>query len=185
VLVIRRSVQGSDGYILANDVDQAGDDLALAKKLVVCNADLGAEVEAFSGELRLRDGSAALKILPAKDAIGAHGKSAAFVGFDEIHGYRDWSLMEALQPDPTRPDAIVWVTSYYNTAGCPLHDLMQVGKAGTDRRMLFSWYSGDYCTDRAFAELPPELRANPSMSSWPDGAPHCAAPLWRARSGLR
>src|SRR5689334_13582989 len=26
-LVIRRSVQGSDGYILANDADQAGDDL--------------------------------------------------------------------------------------------------------------------------------------------------------------
>jgi hypothetical protein len=133
---------------------------------------LGAEVEAFSAELRLRDGSAALKILPAKDAIGAHGKSAAFVGFDEIHGYRDWSLMEALQPDPTRPDAIVWVTSYasiYNTAGCPLHDLMQFGKAGTNRRMLFSWYSGDYCTDPVFAELPPELRANPSMSSWPDG----------------
>jgi len=104
---------------------------------------------------------------------GAHGKSAAFVGFDEIHGYRDWSLMEALQPDPTRRDALTWITSYasiYNTTGCPLHDLMAIGKAGTDKRMLFSWYSGDYCTDRAFAELPPELRANPSMSSWPDGA---------------
>jgi hypothetical protein len=36
--------------------------------------------------------------------------------------------------------------------------------------MLFSWYSGDYCTDPAFAELPPEPRANPSMSSWVDGA---------------
>jgi hypothetical protein len=35
--------------------------------------------------------------------------------------------------------------------------------------MLFSWYSGDYCTDPAFADLAPEQRANPSMSSWPDG----------------
>src|SRR6516165_5570654 len=173
VLLIRRSVQGSDGFILANDADQARDDLTLAKKLIACNPDLAAEVEALATELRLRDGSATLKILPAKDAIGAHGKSAAFVGFDEIHGYRDWSLMEELQPDPTRPDAIVWVTSYasiYNTAGCPLHDLMQVGKAGTDRRMLFSWYSGDLCTDPAFAELGPEQRANPSLPSWPDGA---------------
>ena len=36
--------------------------------------------------------------------------------------------------------------------------------------MLFSWYSGDYCTDPAFAELPPEQRANPSMVSWTEGA---------------
>jgi hypothetical protein len=35
--------------------------------------------------------------------------------------------------------------------------------------MLFSWYSGDYCTDPAFAELPPLQRANPSLPSWPDG----------------
>jgi phage terminase large subunit-like protein len=172
VLVIRRSVQGSDGYILGNDQDQAADDLSLARKLVAANPDLGAEIECLATELRLRDGSATLKILPAKDAIGAHGKSFAFIGFDEIHGYRDWALMEALQPDPTRLDALTWITSYdtiYNVAGVPLRDLKEIGKAGTDPRMMFSWYSGDYCTDPVFADLPPEQRANPSMSSWPDG----------------
>ena len=172
VLVIRRSVQGSDGYILANDSDQAGDDLSLARKIVACNSDLAAEIEPLATELRLRDGSASLKILPAKDTVGTHGKSAAFVGFDEIHGYRDWSLMEALQPDPTRPDALQWITSYaslFDTAGAPLHDLMAIGKAGKDPRLLFSWYSGNLCTDAAFADLPAERRANPSMSSWPDG----------------
>jgi hypothetical protein len=172
VLMIRRPVQGSDGFVLANDADQAKDDLTLAKKLVACNPDLAAEIEPLSSELRLRDGSAVLKILPAQDVRGAHGKSASFTGFDEIHGYKDWSLLEALQPDPTRLDALTWITSYasiYNVAGAPLHDLMAIGKAGTDKRMLFSWYSGDYCTDPAFAELPPEQRANPSMSSWPDG----------------
>jgi hypothetical protein len=35
--------------------------------------------------------------------------------------------------------------------------------------MLFSWYSGDKCTDPAFADLPPEQRANPSMASWAEG----------------
>jgi hypothetical protein len=50
-------------------------------------------------------------VLPAKDVAGTHGKSAAFVGFDEIHAYRDWSLMEALQPDPTRIDTLQWITS--------------------------------------------------------------------------
>jgi len=173
VLVIRRSVQGSDGYILANDADQAHDDLSLGKKLVACNSDLASEIEPLATELRLRDGSASLKILPAKDAVGAHGKSAAITCFDEIHGYRDWSLMEALQLDPTRPDALTWVTSYdtvFSTPGVPLFDLKAMGRAGTDPRMLCSWYSGDWCTDPAFAELPPEQRANPSMTSWAEGA---------------
>ena len=172
VLVIRRSVQGSDGFILANDADQAADDLSLAKKLIACNPDLRAEIDVYANELRLRDGSATLKVLPAKDVAGAHGKSAAFIGYDEIHGYRDWSLMEALQPDPTRADCLQWVTSYaslFNTAGVPLHDLMQIGLTNKDPRMLFSWYSADHCTDPAFADLPPEARANPSMASWPDG----------------
>jgi hypothetical protein len=35
--------------------------------------------------------------------------------------------------------------------------------------MLFSWYSGDLCTDPAFTDLEPELRANPSIASWPEG----------------
>jgi len=39
--------------------------------------------------------------------------------------------------------------------------------AGTDPRMLFSWYSADYCSDPSFANLPPDERANPSMASWP------------------
>ena len=173
VLVIRRSVQGSDGYILANDSDQAGDDLSLAKKLVACNPALANEIEPLATELRLKDGSAALKILPAKDTVGAHGKSAGFVGFDEIWAYRTWALMEAMQLDPHRPDALMWVTSYaslFNVAGAPLHDLMAIGRAGKDPRMLFSWYSGDYCSDAGFADLPPEQRANPSMTSWPGGA---------------
>src|SRR5262249_45344596 len=101
------------------------------------------------------------------------GKTASFIGFDEIHTKRDWNLLEALQPDPTRPDALTWITSYdtiYNVAGVPLFDLKKIGRSGSDPRMLFSWYSADVCTDAAFADLPPEQRANPSMSSWAEGA---------------
>ena len=164
-------MQGSDCFILANDSDQAGDDLSLAKKLIAYNPELAAEIEVRTNELRLKDGSASLRILPANDALGAHGKSAAFVGFDEIHGYRSWDILEAMQLDPHRRDAVMWITSYasiYSTSGAPLHDLMQIGKAGTDRRMLFSWYSADYCTDPACADLAPEAKANPSLAASPD-----------------
>jgi hypothetical protein len=77
-----------------------------------------------------------------------------------------------MAPDPTRRDALQWITSYdtiYNTPGVPLYDLKQIGFAGTDQRMLFRWYSGDRCTDPDFVELPPEQRANPSMASWTNG----------------
>ena len=130
-----------------------------------------------SKELRLKDGSGSIKILPAKDISGAHGKTYALCGFDEIHTLRSWDLLEALQPDPTRSDVQVWYVSYdtiYSVPGVPLYDLKLIGKAGTDPRMLFSWYSGDLCTDPAFAELPPEQRANPSMQSWPEGAKYLA-----------
>jgi hypothetical protein len=170
-LLMHESLQGSDCLVLANDEDQAGDDLSLAKKIVQCNPIIADEVEVLQKEIKRRDGRGSLRILPAKDIAGAHGKTAAFVGFDEIHSYKSWALFEALAPDPTR-DALQWVTSYdtiWNSPGIPLFDLKQIGKAGTDPRMLFSWYSGDICTDPAFADLPPEQRSNPSMASWPDG----------------
>lgn len=166
------SAQGNDGFILANDEGQAGDDLALAKKLVQANPELGAEVTVYTSEIRRKDDAGSLKILPAGDVAGMHGKTAMFVGLDEIHGYRNWNVLEALAPDPTRTDSLLWITSYdtiWSTPGVPLVDLKTAGKAGDDPRMLFSWYSGDYCTDRNFADLPPEQRANPSMPSWPEG----------------
>jgi hypothetical protein len=171
-LDIRESIQGNDCFILANDEDQAGDDLELAKKLVAANPDLSDVLEVLQKEIRRRDGKGSLQILPARDAIGAHGKTSLFVGFDEIHGYRTYDLLEALAPDPTRADALTWITSYdtiYNTPGVPLFDYKAIGKAGSDPRMVFSWYSGDYCSDPAFADLEPELRANPSIASWPEG----------------
>lgn len=171
-LLIWESPQGNDCLILANDEDQAGDDLALAKKLVAANPILADELIVMQKEIVRRDGMGAMKILPARNVIGAHGKTAIFIGFDEIHGYKDWGLFEALAPDPTRPDALTWIASYdtiFNRPGVPLHDLKQIGKEGSDPRMLFSWYSGDLCTDPDFAEKSPEVRANPSMGSWPEG----------------
>jgi hypothetical protein len=81
-------------------------------------------------------------------------------------------LFEALAPDPTRGDVLQWVTSYdtiWTSPGVPLVDFKALGKSGADPRMYFSWYSGEYCSDPDFANLEPELRANPSMASWPEG----------------
>jgi hypothetical protein len=86
-----------------------------------------------------------------------------------MHGARDYGLLEALKLDPSRPDALMWITTYdalVHRPGIPVYDFLQRGKAGDDEQMYFSWYSGDFCTDPEFADLPPEQRANPSMASW-------------------
>jgi len=163
------SPAGNDCFILANDEGQAADDLALAKKLIAVNPILAREVVVGAKNITRCDGKGVLQILPARDVAGSHGKTYLFIGYDEIHPYKNYDLFEALAPDPTRADVLAWITSYAgirHAPGIPLYDLMQTGKRGDDPRMLFSWYSGDLCTDPAFANLPPEERANPSMASW-------------------
>jgi hypothetical protein len=160
---------GNDCYILAADEGQAGDDLALVKKLVAVNPILAAEVVVNAKMIERRDGRGKLQILPARDIAGSHGKTFLFVGYDEIHSYRSHDIFEALAPDPTRRDVLTWITSYdsiRNAPGIPLHDFKVLGKSGDDPRFHFSWYSGDFTTDPNFADAEPEARANPSMASW-------------------
>ena len=170
-LLFWETTAGNQCYVLANDEDQAGDDLELAKKLIAANPLLQGDVAIKQKVIEREDGKGFLEILPAGDVIGSHGKTYLFAGFDEIHGYRTWDLLEAMQLDPTRPDALMWITSYasiYHKPGVPLFDLMAAGKKGADHRMFFSWYGADYTTDPDFAEASPEDRANPSRGSWED-----------------
>ena len=163
------SDKGNDCFILANDEAQAGDDLKLAKKLIACNPVLAGELIVGAKLIERKDGRGKLEILPAGDIVGAHGKTYSFCGFDEIHGYRNHDLFEALALDPTRDDGLMWITSYAGIShapGVPLHDFMQAGKAGDDRRMFFSWYSGDFTTDPSLVDAEPEQRANPSINNF-------------------
>lgn len=162
---------GNQCYLLANDKDQAADDLGLAKKLVAVNAVLADWLTVRASVIERKDGAGFLEILPAQDVVGAHGKTYRFAGFDEIHGYRNWDILEAMQFDPTRPNAQQWITSYasiYHRPGVPLFDLCRAGWAGDDPRMLFSWYAADRTTDPDLVDARPEERANPSRISWAD-----------------
>jgi hypothetical protein len=166
------SPAGNDAFLIANDEGQAADDLSLAKKLFAANPELDRRVNILAKEIVRIDGRGVLRILPARDVAGAHGKTYIFLGFDEIHAYRSHDLFEALAPDPTRNDALIWITSYAgirHAPGIPLYDFMQAGKSGADPRMYFSWYGADFTTDASLADATPERRANPSMASWENG----------------
>lgn len=162
---------GNQCYLLANDEGQAADDLVLGKKIIGANPALKRLLVVRKNVIERRDGRGFLQVLPAQDVAGAHGKTYRFCGFDEIHEYRTWDLLEAMQLDPTRPEAQMWITSYaslYHKPGAPLFDLCRAGWVGTDPRMLFSWYAADRTTDPDFADADPETRANPSRASWAD-----------------
>jgi hypothetical protein len=168
-LLAWKSAAGNQCYILANDEDQAADDLELAKKLIAVNPILDAEVVIKQKLIERRDFNGFLEILPANDVAGSHGKTYLFCGFDEIHSYRNWDLFEALAMDPSRTDTLQWITSYasiFHRPGIPLFDLMASAKKADDPRIYFSWYASDFCTDADFENLAPELRANPSVASW-------------------
>jgi hypothetical protein len=170
-LLANESPGGNQCYILANDEGQADDDLALAKKLIAANPLLQEWLSIKQKVIERRDGRGFLMVLPGQFAVGEHGKTYRFAGFDEIHGQKTWALLEALQHDPTRRDAQMWITSYaslYHRPGTPLFDLMAQGKAGTDPRMFFSWYGADYTTDPDYSATDPETRANPSRGTWAD-----------------
>lgn len=172
IAVMEDSASGSQCYLLANDQAQASDDLALLKKLIAANGFLGDWLKVKKNIIERRDGGGFIEVLPAQDVAGSHGKTYRLCGFDEIHGYRTWDLLEAMQFDPTRAESQMWITSYaslFHKPGVPLYDLCAMGRAGSDPRLLFSWYAADYTTDTDFANAAPELRANPSIGSWRDG----------------
>ena len=76
-----------------------------------------------------------------------------------------------MQPDPHRPDAQVWITSYatiFHRPGVPLFDLCQAGWAGKDPRMLFSWYAADRTTDPDFVERGSRGARESVSGSWAD-----------------
>lgn len=117
-LMTGKDPQGADGFILANDEGQAADDLDLAKKIVQASPRLNAKLRVLAKAIERIDGRGALQILPARDVIGLHGKTACFLGYAEIHGYRDYSVLEALAPDPSR-EVLTWIASYATVTTCP------------------------------------------------------------------
>lgn len=137
--------KGNQVYFVASDLGQANDDLDLAKKLVRQNPMLADAVLIKSNIIELKDGTGFIEILPAKDAQGLHGKTYLFLVVDELHTQKDYKLLEALELDRTRPDAMQWFASYasmYRHKGVPLVDIQRQHETKSDPRLLVSWYAG-------------------------------------------
>lgn len=70
-LLAWKSAGGNQCYILANDSDQAGDNLELAKKIIGVNPILTDAVDIRQKLIERKDGKGFLEILPAGDIVGS------------------------------------------------------------------------------------------------------------------
>ena len=105
-LVIPKSVQGNNGYLVANDEDQAGDDLDLIRKLIAVNPQLKSVLQPYKGEVRRKDDRGVLKILPARDVAGlAMGSRGASLGSTKSMGIATMICLKRWRL--TRPGATV------------------------------------------------------------------------------
>lgn len=137
--------RGNQVYFVASDMGQANDDLELCKTLIRRNPIIEAELVLKSNIIERKDGGGFIEILPAQDAQGLHGKTYLFLVVDELHTQKDYRLLEALEIDRTRPDAVQWFASYatlYRQAGVPLNDILKQHAAQKDSRLYVSWYAG-------------------------------------------
>ena len=137
--------RGNQVYFVASDMGQANDDLELCKTLIRRNPIIEAELVLKSNIIERRDGGGFIEILPAQDAQGLHGKTYLFLVVDELHTQKDYRLLEALEIDRTRQDAMQWFASYasiYRQTGVPLNDILRQHAANKDPRLYVSWYAG-------------------------------------------
>lgn len=142
-----KSVGGRENqvYFVATDLGQANDDLELCKLLIRRNPMLEERLVLKSNVVERKDGGGFIEILPAGDAAGLHGKTYLFLVVDELHTQKDYRLLEALEIDRTRPDAVQWFASYasiHRQAGVPLNDLLRHQENKSDPRLYVSWYAG-------------------------------------------
>jgi hypothetical protein len=137
--------KGNQCYFIASDLGQANDDLELTKIVIRCNPVLADEVILKSNVIERRDGKGFLEILPAQDVAGLHGKTYLWKGHDELHTMQNYSVLEALELDRTRPDAVASFASYASLsrhAGVPLVDMLKQHERRSDPRLFVAWYAG-------------------------------------------
>src|SRR5438309_1063014 len=66
---------GSQVYVVANDKDQARDDLVLLEKIVRANPLLLDRLRIKRNAIERKDGRGFVEVLPAQDVQGTHGKT--------------------------------------------------------------------------------------------------------------
>lgn len=104
--------KGCQIIYVASDENQADENLDFTKKLYKVNPILLDEVQIKNSIIELKSGGGYIEIVAARNADALHGRSYRLLAFDELHTQADYRVLEALELDPTRPDAQQLFASY-------------------------------------------------------------------------
>ena len=103
------------------------------------------EVQIKNSIIELKNGTGYIEIVAAKNADALHGRSYRLLAFDELHTQNDYKVLEALELDPTRPDAQQLFASYSPLTpkpGTPIVDMLKQYHEGLDPRLFVFSRSG-------------------------------------------
>ncbi len=137
--------KGCQIIFIANDEDQADQNLDFAKKLYRINPILLDEVQIKNSIIELKSGGGYIEVVACGDVDGLHGRSYRLMACDELHAQTDYRALEALELDPTRPDAQQLFASYSPltpTPGTPIVDMLRQNQDGVDPRLFVFSRSG-------------------------------------------
>jgi hypothetical protein len=129
----------------ASDENQADENLDFTKKLYKVNPILLDEVQIKNSIIELKNGTGYIEIVAARNADALHGRSYRLLAFDELHVQGDYKVLEALELDPTRPDAQQLFASYSPLTpkpGTPIVDMLRQYHDGVDPRLFVFSRSG-------------------------------------------
>lgn len=137
--------KGCQIIYVASDENQADENLDFTKKLYKVNPLLLDEVQIKNSIIELKSGVGYIEIVAAKNADALHGRSYRLLAFDELHTQNDYKVLEALELDPTRPDAQQLFASYSPLTpkpGTPIVDMLRQYHDGLDPRLFVFSRSG-------------------------------------------
>jgi Phage Terminase len=137
--------KGCQIIYVANDENQADENLDFTKKLYRVNPMLLDEVVIRNNIIELKNGTGYIEIVASRNADALHGRSYRLLAFDELHAQADYRVLEALELDPTRPDAQQLFASYSPLTpkpGTPIVDLLRQHLDGVDPQLFVFSRSG-------------------------------------------
>jgi len=137
--------KGCQIIYVANDENQADENLDFTKKLYRVNPILMDEVQIKSNIIELKNGTGYIEIVASKNVDALHGRSYRKLAWDELHAQTGYGLLEALELDPTRPDAQQLFASYSPLTpkpGTPIVDMLKQYHDGVDPRLFVFSRSG-------------------------------------------
>lgn len=137
--------KGCQIVYVASDENQADENLDFTKKLYKVNPILLDEVQIKNSIIELKSGGGYIEIVASKNADALHGRSYRLLAFDELHTQVDYRVLEALELDPTRPDAQQLFASYSPLTpklGAPIVDLLTQFRDRLDPRLFVFSRSG-------------------------------------------